>query len=52
MVKTEKIGTVEWATVKTHARRLYVNISGDLVNALGLKKGDRLKIKIEEAIRA
>lgn len=46
----QKIGTVEFITVKKHARELYLPLKRDLVKALGLDKGDVLKVKIEGRI--
>ena len=46
----QKIGTVEYITVKKHARELYLPLKRDLVKALGLDKGDVLKVKIEGRI--
>ena len=48
----ERIGTSEWVTIRSHARALYLPLDGDLVRAFGLKKGDLLKVKIEEVQRA
>jgi len=45
--KVEKIGTVEYITVKSHARELYLPLDRDLTRAHGLKKGDLLKVRIE-----
>ena len=47
----EKIGTSEWVTIRSHARALYLPLDGDLVRAFSLKKGDLLKVKIEEVRR-
>jgi len=52
MVDVEKIGTVEFATIRTHARALYIPLAPDLVRAYELKKGDQLKVKILEVMRA
>ena len=46
----KKIGTVEIITVKTHARELYLPLNRDLTDCFGIKKGDRLRIKIEGKI--
>ena len=47
MERVERIGTVEYITVKSHARELYLPLDRDLARAHGLKKGDLLKVKIE-----
>lgn len=46
MTDVEKIGTVELATIRTHARALYFPLDATLVRTYGLKKGDVLKVKI------
>lgn len=48
----EKIGTVEILPVRRHARRYYLPLDKDLVDAFGLKVGDRLKVKIEGRFKA
>jgi len=48
----EKIGTVEILSVRRHARRYYLPLKKDLVDAFGLNVGDRLKVKIEGRITA
>lgn len=51
MEKPEKIGiTVIWR-VSRYGSGHYLRIPGDLVTDLGLKPGDRLRIKIEEVTR-
>jgi len=52
MVQVEKIGTVELATIRSHARALYIPLAADVVRVYGLKKGDSLKVKIVEVHRA
>ena len=52
MVQVEKIGTVELATIRSHARALYIPLAPDLVRAYDLKKGDQLKVKVLEVRRA
>lgn len=51
MGDVKKIGTVEFATIRSHARALYFPLTGDLVKAYDLKKGDQLKVKIIEVRR-
>lgn len=46
----EKIGTVEILSVRSHARRYYLPLRKDLVDAFGLEVGDRLRVKIEGRI--
>jgi len=48
----EKIGTVEILSVRRHARRYYLPLKKDLVDAFGLNVGDRLRVKIEGRITA
>ena len=48
MSKIEKIGTVEYLSVRSHANRYYLPLKSDLVTALDLKRGDILKVKIIE----
>lgn len=52
MTDAEKIGTVEVATIRSHARALYIPLDPTLVKTYGLKKGDVLKVKIVEVRRA
>lgn len=52
MSSVEKIGTVEFATIRMHARSLYFPLAADLVKAYELKRGDQLKVKILEVRRA
>jgi len=47
MTDLEKIGTVEILRVSHSGRRYYLTLKKDLVDALGLKCGDRLRVKIE-----
>jgi len=51
MGETEKIGTSEWIRIRASGHRLYLPLARDLINAFGLKKGDLLKVKIEEVQR-
>ncbi|MBA7483232.1 hypothetical protein ES707_18743 [subsurface metagenome] len=51
MSNLEKIGTVEILLVRSHARRYYLPLDKDLVDAYGLKIGDRLRVKIEGRIK-
>ena len=48
---TEKIGTSEWITVKSHARTLYLPLAADLVSVFTLKKGDRVLVKFVQIKR-
>lgn len=48
---TDKIGTSEWIRIRSHAGRLYLPLGADLIRAFGLKRGDLLKVKIEEVQR-
>jgi len=50
-LEKEKIGIVEILKVKTHGRRLYVVIPSDVVTTFEIKKGDMLRVKLEELIR-
>lgn len=47
MKELEKIGIVTVLSVRHHARRYYLPLRKDLVDALGLEIGDQLKVKIE-----
>lgn len=47
----EKIGVVEVIRISAHGSGLYLRLPKDLVEWHRLKKGDRLKVKIEEVIR-
>lgn len=51
MVDLDKIGTVEILRVSHSGRRYYLPLKKDLVDAFGLKAGDRLRVKIVERIR-
>lgn len=42
----EKIGIVTVLSVRHHARRYYLPLKRDLVDALGLEIGEQLKVKI------
>jgi len=48
----EKIGTSEVIEVKRHARTLYLPLSGDLVRAFNIKKGDLLHVEIKGRVTA
>jgi len=49
--RIEKIGTTEIIRVSRLGSGLYLRLDADLVAAFGLKKGDRLRVKIEEVQR-
>jgi hypothetical protein len=51
MSDVEKIGTVEFITVKSHARQLYLPLKQDVVDAFGIQRGDLLKVKIEGRVK-
>jgi len=42
----QKIGTVEILKVSTHSGGLYVRIRNELAEAFGIRKGDKLRVKI------
>jgi len=50
-MESEKIGTSEWVRLRAHGGYLYLPLSMDLIRAFRLKKGDLLKIRIEEVQR-
>ena len=47
----EKIGTVEFITVKKHARQLYLPLKADIVDAFDIQKGDLLKVEIKGRVK-
>ena len=51
MGKPYKIGTVETLRVNSTGRRLYVNLSRDLIACYGIRPGDILKVEIKEGRR-
>jgi len=51
MPDIDKIGTVEFITVKKHARQLYLPLKADLIAAFDIRKGDLLKLKIEGRVK-
>lgn len=52
LVRTEKIGTTEWITLRRHARVLYLPLSMNLASVFDLKPGDQIKVKLVEIKRA
>ena len=46
--EVHRIGTVELLKVKSSGRRLYVNLSAELLEAFGIEAGDLLKVEIKE----
>lgn len=44
--KLEKIGTIEIVPVRRSGRRYYLPLRKGVVDALGLKVGDRLEVQI------
>jgi len=52
VIETEKIGTSEWIRLRAHGGYLYLPLSMDLIRAFRLRKGDLLKVRIEEVQRA
>jgi len=42
----QKIGTVEIMKVSTHSGGLYLRIKNELAEAFGIRKGDKLRVKI------
>ena len=51
MKETEKIGTSEWITIRSHARQLYLPLAADLVSVFDLRTGDKLHVKFVEIKR-
>lgn len=51
MSSTQKIGTSEWITIRSHGNRMYLPLKKDLTNAFDLKRGDLLLIKVEKVQR-
>jgi len=47
---SKKIGTVEILEISTRGRSYYLRLSKDLVEAFGLKAGDKVRVKVEEVI--
>jgi len=50
-MEEQKIGTMEILKVSCHARGLYLRIRNDLVEAFGIKKGDKLRVKIVSLVQ-
>jgi len=48
----EKIGTVEILKVSRHGSGLYLRLDKDLTEAFGIKKGDKIRTRLETLIRA
>jgi hypothetical protein len=48
---SEKIGTSEWITIRSHARQLYLPLAADLTSVFDLKIGDRVHVKFVEIKR-
>ena len=51
MSKWEKIDTVEIVRISRHGSGHYLRLRSDLIGAFELKKGDRLRVKIESVNR-
>jgi len=45
-----KIGTEEILTVSTHGKGFYLKLSKNLVDAFGLRPGDKLRVEVKELL--